>query len=127
MSDLISRQAALEKLESLMKDMENEIEDAKKHPENYTKNFIRGVEEQVVGLAYAAHEIIDMPSATGWIPVSERLPEKRRNVLITDRKITAEGEYVGNGLWCQYRWSAWRNSVVAWMPMPEPYREDGEE
>ena len=61
--DLISREDAIEKLESLMKYMENEIEDAKIHPENYTKNFIRGMEEQVVGVAHAAHEIIDMPSA----------------------------------------------------------------
>lgn len=58
------KKAVIEKLESLMKDMENEIEDAKKHPENYTKNFIRGMEQQVAGVAHAAHEIIDMPSAT---------------------------------------------------------------
>lgn len=87
--DCISRQQAIEKLESLMKDMENEIEDAKKHPENYTKNFIRSMEAQMAGVAHAAHEIIDMPSADSNMSVTptERTgecgycPTKRDGVL----------------------------------------------
>lgn len=68
----------------------------------------------------------------GWIPVSERLPEK------------AEASYwicTDGGYQCQCRWTnnvyglgegdrwAWKiydipqfSKVVAWMPLPEPYK-----
>lgn len=65
-----------------------------------------------------------------WIPCSERLPEIGHNILITNRQgYTGEGEYKGhNGyhhVWYQYRWNAtlWEDEVLAWMPLPEPFRE----
>ena len=74
-----------------------------------------------------------LPSAEAeWIPVSERLPEKKRSVLIT----TSE-DFVGEAcywattenhvIWKGYRWEAtyWDDEVIAWMPLPKPYREDG--
>ena len=36
-----------------------------------------------------------------WIPCSERLPEEEEDFLVTDE-------------------------VIAWMPLPEPYRKDGD-
>ena len=68
-----------------------------------------------------------------WIPVSERLPEYCRNVIVTD------GEYVSMGWLDNYRdrngtvyitWyapnsSANENHISHWMPLPEP-PTDGE-
>lgn len=86
----------------------------------------------------AARSVIeDLPSAQPeqrWIPCSERLPEK------------AEGRYwvcTNTGYQCQCRWTddvygigsngewAWKifdipqySHVIAWMPLPDPYREE---
>mgnify|MGYP002622780420 FL=1 len=96
-----------------------------------------------------------LPSVTqksGWIPVSERLPEELEAVNITwvnhnpegyyanikDKPFTATGVYF-NGQW--YWWSTMCSDIiaeyshnyddiiddaieiVAWMPLPEPYKE----
>lgn len=67
-----------------------------------------------------------------WIPCGERLPEKGEVVLITNGKGNVRcGQYrsehdVRDGT--HYWW--WKGktveTVLAWMPLPEPYREDGE-
>lgn len=66
-----------------------------------------------------------------WIPVTERLPEKGHNILIsTSYGYVGEGEYKGlkeyRHTWVQYRWSVLLrdDEVTAWMPLPEPYREE---
>lgn len=68
-----------------------------------------------------------------WIPVSEKLPEKRGHYLITSRL-----NYYHGGCWDTNRdgttqsmqvayfditgnWN--RTHVLAWMPLPEIYRE----
>jgi len=53
---------------------------------------------------------------TRWIPVSERLPKDNASYLVTVKQ-----GYIMIGIWCgnpEY----WEN-VVAWMPLPEPYKE----
>ncbi|QUH22184.1 DUF551 domain-containing protein [Alkaliphilus sp. B6464] len=54
-----------------------------------------------------------------WIPVKERLPEQDTNVIacFDDGFITGV-EYTND-------WELWADSgeVVAWMPLPEPYKE----
>lgn len=62
-----------------------------------------------------------------WIPVSEKLPEVGKNVLLSVGKglYTAEGELKHDGTWVQYRWSANNIKVDAWAEMPEPWK--GEE
>ena len=58
-----------------------------------------------------------------WIPVSERLPEIRKVVLITD------GIDVGTGWMNQGRWNTsfadiQRDAVTHWMPLPQPPKEE---
>jgi hypothetical protein len=77
-----------------------------------------------------------------WIPCSERLPEECDEYMFTwvtsyapDKRFIGFAEYDGAGEWddTNGRWlfedyikSYPDVKVLAWMPLPEPYREDGE-
>lgn len=85
---------------------------------------IQNVMADVVTPIVSSQPTIEMPS---WIPVTERLPEEREVVLITNDK--------GNVRYGQFRGTRgkywyWKGNtleeVIAWMELPEPYREDGE-
>lgn len=112
--DLIYRQAAIKAIEDLP-DCYNGFSDT------YDKACIIGVLEE-------------LPSAqrTGrWIPVSERLPDEETDVFICnangDREISRGSystEMKGDFIWYT---SGWRfGKVVAWMPLPESYKEEQE-
>lgn len=67
-----------------------------------------------------------------WIPVSERLPDKEERVLVTDSGYIEFGKLICGlfgDLWLIWVDDYWEEAtkVTAWMPLPEPYREDGEE
>ena len=106
MSDLISRQAAIDAL-----------------IEWY------GCEPSDIG---AFEDIIEnLPSAQPeqrWIPCSERLPEDNSDILVAyvekDEKRIAPVNY-GCGTWfdCLFNKVLDQVGVLAWMPLPEPYRE----
>ena len=70
-----------------------------------------------------------------WIPCSERFPDEVGAYIVTvrDKKIP---EITGTriDIWCldydKYRWNKYENpygdneyEIVAWMPLPEPYKE----
>ena len=60
--------------------------------------------------------------ALKWIPVTERLPEMYKNVLVirTDGKIRFDA--IGSlGVWYEEIWHT-GNPVTHWMPLPEPPR-----
>ena len=66
----------------------------------------------------------------GWIPVGERLPEECENVL-TSVKFTGclgrYGTFKKNGhidYYGNWRGDCIGGEVIAWMPLPEPYKED---
>ena len=59
-----------------------------------------------------------------WIPVTERLPDISKSVLICD----IEGDiYLGHrtryGDYYPDLWNDRIKNVTAWMPLPEPYKE----
>ena len=66
----------------------------------------------------------------GWIPCSERLPKDEQNVLVTYKTTDKihPCQYHDDGSrnpWYSYidQCRAHMNVVLAWMPLPEPYRE----
>lgn len=61
---------------------------------------------------------------TGWIPVSERLPEIRQHVLCQCRgnNYSVLRLNQDSGWECIYPHTTYMQSfVIAWMPLPEPY------
>lgn len=67
-----------------------------------------------------------------WIPCSERLPDVGENVLFTTDiygGYVAEGDRRADGKWWQYRWNSLlqNEDVVAWMPLPKPYKGGDDE
>jgi hypothetical protein len=132
MSDLISRQAAIDALGD--------------EPEVWS-----GKDEYELGLNnqwhYDVNALKALPSAKPrWIPVTERLPEEDVNVLVSYCYKEGEGDtshsniaitsyghmYFGGNKVGIHHWRApfeyFHNNyeVIAWMPLPEPYREEAE-
>ena len=72
-------------------------------------------------------------AGTEWIPVSERLPQKKGEYLVTyhpcywDYVETAVkvglDTFRGKTTWAKKKYQR----VVAWMQLPEPYREEQEQ
>ena len=57
-----------------------------------------------------------------WIPVTERLPEIREVVLITDGVDVGTG-WVNQGWWNTSFADIQRDAVTHWMPLPQPPKE----
>ena len=74
-------------------------------------------------------------AAAGWIPVAERMPERNKSVLLCMKSRSLRtgmciqtGNY-DNGFWFVQGAAGYESLatfefyVLAWMPLPEPYRE----
>jgi hypothetical protein len=69
-----------------------------------------------------------------WIPVTERLPEEYKDVLCYYEYFrygdyncmfrTIDRGYYGNGRWGGEAGQGHKNKVLAWMPLPEPPKEE---
>lgn len=126
MSDLIDRQAAIDAIDKYDFGFPQ-----------YMKRFVTGLIDAMK--ADLKDEIKDLPSAhpeQRWIPCGERLPlEQEADYWICTNK----------GYQCQCRWTrdryglglyhewGWKlidipqyTHVVAWQPLPEPYKESEE-
>lgn len=58
-------------------------------------------------------------STNGWIPCSERLPEEKIDVLTFDIFGNMSVERLEEG-------EVFVDTVIAWIPLPEPYKPKGE-
>lgn len=60
----------------------------------------------------------------GWIPVSDRLPKDGTYITTLDGELVGQEEpFTGM---CGIEKGKWddEDCVIAWMPLPEPYKED---
>lgn len=115
MNDLIDRQAAIEAIRKL--------------PNAGMHWFVSA--EAVFDV------LLKLPSAQHWIPYSERFPEAEKKTywICTNTGYQCECRWTNNvyGLGESGRWG-WSvfdipqyTEVVAWMPLPEPYKEGSRE
>ena len=62
-----------------------------------------------------------------WYPVTERLPEKNKRVLLCDRCTVFVGKLGNEGYWIfeptEIGMCTKQSDILAWMPLPEPYEE----
>ena len=94
---------------------------------------IKRYQMDIVSKATAMKVIRNAPTVTDtnvggkWIPCSERLPENYGNVIACFSTGTVtELLYKGGGLFQGiYEYST--NVIIAWMPLPEPYKGEQHE
>lgn len=85
------------------------------------------LEHMVRASAMVIEMINDAPTIKPqkWIPVSERLPEKKSDVLVTI--FDGFNPFVDTDLWDGSRFFCYGNHrVEAWMPLPEPWKGEEE-
>lgn len=82
---------------------------------NLLEKVVKGELEEI----RAEGENFVKPKTGEWIPVTERLPEEDGGYLVTVKR-----GYVTTAVWIGIT-KLW-NEVTAWMPLPEPYKEDKE-
>ena len=58
-----------------------------------------------------------------WISVSERLPEEDTKVYLA----CCDDGYVSAIMYSSGKWLIAGSNIVAWMPLPEPYKAESEE
>lgn len=99
-------------------------EEAIKAITQFIENYASG--NDLVGLTMAIEALKEQRPK--WTPCSERLPEKHGYyIVMTDGSHNsvidiAEFGRCGNLIW---GWNK-ASEVIAWMPLPEPYKEEGE-
>lgn len=79
---------------------------------------------------YGEHRLVlDLLEQTEWFPCSERLPEENGVYIVSYEDSVRLLEWF-NGKWFFYPSNPAREetgTIIAWMPLPEPYKVESEE
>lgn len=108
--------SALAKIEELNRTPLEEMDDAQK---NLWRKWTAILNER----SAFKHDVFDAPTIEPqqWIPVTERLPEENGDYLVTGRQGAVNKRRYDDGHW----YGNW--AVVAWMPLPEPWKGGAED
>lgn len=112
-----------EAFEKIIEKLEELKQKEKNRPDDCDENGI-GDGEQTVEII----KIVKQAAAeynNGWIQVSERLPDSSCDVIITTRSLVngVDSYFVKDREWIQwYSGGGIAVDVIAWKPLPEPYR-----
>ena len=89
---------------------------------NYNAEWIRNAYSipQEINTSIA-ESIINAELYSDWIPVMERLP-KENGCYLVSVKNDHERRYSKTAWFEKNTWFA-RQNIIAWMPLPEPYKE----
>ncbi|MFR5804610.1 MAG: DUF551 domain-containing protein [[Clostridium] symbiosum] len=76
------------------------------------------------GLDRRIGELEEQLKCYQWIPVEERLPEQGQEVIVSCQN--SNGDYVTHDEydWDYCAWASDADDIIAWMPLPEPYRPE---
>ena len=116
MSDLISRQDAIDVLDVLCQEHRYKIPGKAETYSQYNEAWQDALDraEGAIGNLPSAE-----PKTGGWIPCSERLPE------VNGRYLCANDQWgawrVDINMWVNGHWRNQIEKPIAWMPLPEPY------
>lgn len=93
--------------------------------ENYCASQRFECAEEHRQLAEWLKELKQLREQTRWIPVSERLPEKYTYTLWCSLGGGVQSDYFNGEVWEDAE--KYGYNVLAWMPLPEPYKVESEE
>lgn len=101
------------------------IEELRKYADEL--GTVRGEIELANGVLKAISIINEQPKVDEWIPVEERLPNVYKTVLITTYHQEVRTAFLdGEHYWFSGLFTYTFDDVLAWKPLPEPYKGETE-
>ena len=114
-NDLISRQAIIKDIQDLLKSPYGK-------DDNIGRVFKRDIAETIIDLC-----VKNQPTVNQWIDVKDRMPEEDKEVLICSQWGTIDVGWHYDTYWAtEHNTYEEDGDIVAWMPLPEPYKKEVE-